>query len=275
MEQAADAREMPLWRSYVALGDSFTEGLNDVDPAHPERFRGWADLLAQSLAQQRSGAGGIHYANLAIRGRLLRQIITEQVPQAVQMRPDLTSLVGGGNDILRRTADVDSLLGMLEDAVVTLRAAGIDVLLGTGVDPAHAPLVRATRSRVGLYNAGIWSIARRQGAFVLDLWGMASIKDWRMWASDRIHLNTDGHTRVAQAALVGLGLPPGDGDWDTPLQPAPAAPRRDRMRSNVQWAREHVGPWVGRRLRRRSSGDGLLPKYPDLAGLDPADSARQ
>ena len=118
------------------------------------------------------------------------------MPAALALEPDLVSLVGGGNDLLRPGADVDRMARNLEAGVVRLREAGVDVLLGTGVDAADSPLVRATRSRVGIYNALIWSMARRHGAYVVDLWGMRSLRDWRMWAEDRIHLTTDGHARV-------------------------------------------------------------------------------
>jgi lysophospholipase L1-like esterase len=89
------------WQRYIALGDSFTEGLSDPDPAGPDAFRGWADRLAEHLAAA-APAGGIEYANLAIRGRLLPQVLAEQVPVALAAGPDLVSLVAGGNDLLRR-----------------------------------------------------------------------------------------------------------------------------------------------------------------------------
>ncbi len=116
----------------------------------------------------------------------------------------------------------------LEDAVVRLRAAGADVLLGTGVDAKDSPMVRRTRGRVAVLNSHIWSIARRHDAYVLDLWGMRSVRDWRMWAEDRIHLTTEGHARVAQAALVALGLAPDD---DRLGRPAHTPARRSRASS--------------------------------------------
>ncbi|UJP40955.1 SGNH/GDSL hydrolase family protein [Cellulomonas palmilytica] len=257
------------WTRYVAVGDSFTEGLWDspdgaapADPSAP--LRGWADVLAARLSARRVAAGDepLEYANLAIRGRLLRPILTEQVPAALGLKPDLVSLIGGGNDILRPAADVDRLARDLESAVVRLREAGVDVLLGTGVDTVDSGLLRATRARVATYNTHIWSIAHRHGAHVLDLWGMRSLRDWRMWAEDRIHLTTDGHARVAQAALVALGLPPDEERWDDPLAPQPPTPRLDRLRGDARWAREHVYPWATRRLRGRSSGDTRAPKRP-------------
>lgn len=290
----------PQWRRYVAVGDSFTEGLWDVpDGAAPApldgvaagpadvRCRGWADLLAAHLAERAADAahGGPHggapapgttteagdatgdsfrYANLAVRGRLLRPILREQVPAAVALGPDLVSVVGGGNDLLRPGSDPDTLAAALEGAVAGLRRSGIDVLLATGFDTVHSPVIRHTRGRTAVFNAHIWTIAGRHGAHVLDMWGMRSLQDWRMWADDRIHLTTDGHRRVAQGALVALGLPPDDERWDDPLAPLPPLPVTARVRADAVWFRAHASPWVGRRLHRRSSGDGLAPKRPEL-----------
>jgi lysophospholipase L1-like esterase len=254
------------WSRYVAIGDSFTEGLWDSPAGEDAPQRGWADVLAGILSQRRVEAGEspLEYANLAIRGRLLKPILLEQVPAALDLKPDLVSLVGGGNDILRPTADVDRLARNLEAAVVRLRAAGVDVLLSTGFDTGGSPLVSATRSRVGIYNTQIWSIARRHGAYVLDVWGIRSLADWRMWSEDRIHLTTDGHARVAQAALVGLGLEPDRPDWDDPLAPQPPMGFAETARWNARWLRHHVYPWATRRLHRRSSGDLRVAKRPEL-----------
>lgn len=258
----------PRWTRYVAIGDSFTEGLWDVSP-DDARCRGWADMLAARLSDRRTQAGHtpLEYANLAIRGRLLGPILTDQLPVALELKPDLVSLVGGGNDMLRPTVDIEKMVQDLEDAVVRLRTSGADVLLATGMIPADNALMRHTRSRVGVYNAHVWSIARRHGASVLDLWGMLSMRDWRMWSPDRIHPTTEGHARVAQAALVGLGLMPDDDAWDDPLAPAPPIPRLGRAMADAAWVREFVYPWATRRLRGVSSGDAWGPKRPDLGPI--------
>lgn len=261
---ARDAVGTARWSRYVALGDSFTEGLWDPDPEDPDHQRGWADMLAAHLSARRvdDGADPLQYANLAIRGRLLRPILAEQVPAALRLGPDLVSLVGGGNDLLRPAADPDRMAADLEDAVVRLRRAGSDVLLGTGVDARDSAVMRRTRGRVAVFNSHIWSIARRHDASVVDLWGMRSVRDWRMWAEDRIHLTTEGHARVAQAALVALGLPPDDEGWDDPLAPRPPVPRLARARADAVWLTAHAYPWATRRLTGRSSGDHRVPKRP-------------
>lgn len=259
------------WRRYVALGDSFTEGLCDVpegddDGAAP---RGWADRLAELLdaGQRDAGAPPLEYANLAVRGRLQRQILGEQLPAALALEPDLVSLSAGGNDLLRPTADVAGIAARTERAVRALRAAGADVLLVTGVDPRAAPLLRLTRARVADHNQHLWAIAQRHGALVVDLWGLEPLQDWRMWAADRIHLSREGHRRVAQlaaATLLGAGGAGGDDappEWATPLEPAPRA-RARAAREDAAWAAGHVAPWVHRRLTGRSSGDGRVAKRP-------------
>ena len=249
------------WHRYIALGDSFSEGLNDPDPARPGGYRGWADRLAEHLSA--AAEDDVEYANLAIRGRLLPQVIEEQVPVALEAAPDLVSLIAGGNDLLRPGGDPDAIALVLEEAVVRLRDAGADVLLGTGTDPRQTPILRRIRGRVAVFNANIWSIAARHGAFVLDQWGSAWLRDARMWDTDRIHLTSEGHRRMALAAAAALGLPVLDADdWRTPLPPLPPRPLRTAVGEEAAWVREFVAPWVGRRLRGQSSGDGRSAKRP-------------
>jgi hypothetical protein len=182
--------------------------------------------------------------------------------------PWLVSLIGGGNDILRPGADIESISGRLERAVVVLRAAGADVLLGTGTKAGGA--LAFTRAKTGQFNANIWSIAHRHGAFVLDLWGLRALFDLRLWHEDRLHLVPDGHLRVANAALVALGLMPDDPNYDRPLPPAGPRPLADRITADAHWAREYVVPWVQRRVAHTSSGDGRSAKWPTPQPWPPA-----
>ncbi len=262
------------WRRYVAIGDSFTEGMCDDDPllvgdGSRGEFAGWADRLAAHLSEAARREGNeLGYANLAVRGRKLADVVGPQLESALALEPDLVSIVGGGNDILRPKADLDALASRLEEAVAQIRATGADVLMATPVDPADAPLVKATRGRAAVHTANIWSIARRHEAHVIDQWGLHALRDWRMWSDDRIHMTSEGHRRVAMAALEALGLAPADADWSTPLEPAPPISRRAALQANAQWAREYVGPWVHRRLTGRSSGDNRRAKRPEIGPVD-------
>ena len=257
-----------LWRRYVAIGDSFTEGMSDEDPDVPGRYVGWADRLAAHLQRVAARHGAeLRYANLAVRGRLLEDVVGAQLEAALPLAPDLVSMVGGGNDILRPRADLDGIASRLEEAVTRLQAAGADVLLATPVDPAEAPLIRHLRGRHAIHTANLFTIAQRHGCYVLNQWGMRALRDWRLWSEDRIHMTSEGHRRVALAALSALGHDTDQADWRTPLPPVPPATRREAAAANAAWAREHLGPWVQRRLTGRSSGDSVTAKRPALAPL--------
>ena len=260
------------WTRYVAIGDSFTEGMSDADPDQPGQYLGWADRLAVHLGGYAAQAGDpFGYANLAVRGRLLADVVGPQLDAALALEPDLVSIVGGGNDILRPSADIDALAARLEAAVARIRATGADVLMVTPVDPADAPIVKTTRGRVGAYSAFIWGIAQRHGARVLDQWSLTSLRDWRLWADDRIHMTAEGHRRVALAALWTLGHETDEDDWRTPLPAAAALARREALAGNAKWAREYLAPWVQRRLRGQSSGDRLTAKRPLVTPLERKD----
>ena len=258
----------PVWERYVAIGDSFTEGMVDPDPADPTRFRGWADRLAEHLAARAAEHGRpFAYANLAVRGRKLGDIVGPQLQRALAMQPDLVSMIGGGNDMLRPSVDLDALALRLEEAVIEIRATGADVLLSTPTDPRGAGMFKALRPRHAIHAANLFTIAQNHGASIINLWGIAATQDWRMWGEDRIHPSSMGHERIAQAALLALGLPETDPDWRIPLPPADRATRREELREHATWARTHAAPWVQRRLRGSSSGDLLEPKRPDLEPL--------
>jgi len=258
---------MPGIDAFVAIGDSFTEGLNDPDPGGG--FRGWADRVAGALSAQRPG---FRYANLAIRGKLLGQVVAEQLPRAVELAPDLVSLAAGGNDILRG-ADVDALAARFESAVATLQAAGCRVLIFTGFDPRMFPVIRLLRGRIAAYDMHLRGIADEHGCDLVDLWSMRVLKDMRAWSQDRLHLSEEGHRRVALRTCEVLGVP-ATGDWRVPLPPAvrPSGPNRAQWlaarRQDARWAREYAAPWLRRRLGGSSSGDGVPPKRPDLLPVE-------
>jgi lysophospholipase L1-like esterase len=287
----ADSEVVP---SFVAIGDSFTEGLND--PAPGGGFRGWADRLAVLLAAEYPG---LRYANLAVRGKLLREIVAEQVPAAAAMSPGLVSLAGGGNDILRPGADPDTLAELFDVAVARLRQSGARVLIFTGSDPVGMPVLRLLRGRIAAYNMHLRAIADARDCYLVDLWSMRFLRGMSAWSTDRLHLSPESHQRVALRAAEVLGIP-GTGDWRGPADGAdsgeagaveiavktlagagtetgvlarPGVARAAWVaarREDARWAREYLLPWVNRRLRGTSSGDGLPAKRPSLQPVTPA-----
>ncbi|AUA10161.1 SGNH/GDSL hydrolase family protein [Streptomyces solisilvae] len=249
--------------SYAAVGDSFTEGVGDPGPDGV--FVGWADRLAVLLSDQRP-QDDFRYANLAVRGRLLDQIVAEQVRRAIELGPDLVTFCAGGNDILRPGSDPDDVAERYEAAVADLRARVGTVLLCTGFDTRGVPVLRHLRGKIATYTAHVRAIADRHGCPVLDLWSLRSVQDRRAWDADRLHLSPDGHTRVALRAgqVLGLDVP---ADPDQPWPPEGQRTAAEVRRDNIHWAREYLVPWIGRRLRGESSGDHVEPKRPNLLPL--------
>src|SRR5208282_6124402 len=233
---------------------------------------GWADRVAGTLAERRPG---FRYANLAIRGKLLGQVVADQVPRAIELAPDLVSLAAGGNDILCGT-DVDALASLFEPAVAKLQAAGCRVLIFTGFDPRMFPVIRLLRGRIAAYNMHLRGIADEAGCDLVDLWSMRALNDPRAWSPDRLHLTAEGHRRVALRTCEILGVPVTQ-DWRVPLPAAADGAGRTKAarwlaarRQDTSWARQYAMPWVRRRLTGASSGDGVPPKRPDLLPLLPA-----
>jgi lysophospholipase L1-like esterase len=253
--------------SFAALGDSFTEGLDDPR-ADQGGYLGWADRFAGLLAAHQPG---LRYANLALRGKTLGEVADEQVPLAITMAPDLVSLAAGGNDLLRLRSDPDALAQTFDDVVRTLLMAGSQVAIFTGFDPRF-PVLRLIRGKVAAYNMHLRAIADQHGCQVVDLWAMAVLRDPRAWSADRLHLTPDAHRRVALRACEVLGVDVAE-DWREPWPAldSPSASGRAAWlaarRMDLRWAREHAAPWAARRVRGVSSGDGMAPKRPELLPL--------
>jgi lysophospholipase L1-like esterase len=245
---------------YVAIGDSTTEGLED--PASDgSGYIGFADRLALRLAQENQG---LLYANLGVRGRQMHQIRAEQLEPALALGPDLVTLVGGLNDVLRPRMNLAAVAGHYEAMASALRAGGAIVLGMTFPDPARImPVARPTRPRVMAFNQALRDIASRHGLLLVDL-ERHGVVDRRLWSVDRLHANRAGHARIAAAMVSALGLEPDEDPW-APL-PEPEPIRRAAVAAGeVAWLGRHFAPWVLRRLRGHSSGDARAPKRPQLA----------
>jgi lysophospholipase L1-like esterase len=245
------------WTRYVAIGDSFTEGIGDPEPNSPGGHRGWADRVAEVLS---SGPDDFAYANLAIRGRLLQQICDEQVDAALELNPDLISVSAGGNDIIRPGTDPDDIAERFESMIERLGSNGATVVMFNGPDIGMTPVLRRVRGKVAIYNENLRAAAYRHDAIVADMWALRELSDPRMWAPDRLHFSAIGHHTIARMVLEALNV---ENDLE-PFKPEPLPPTswRQARVDDAGWAREHLVPWVLRRIRRESSGDDITAKRP-------------
>lgn len=247
------------FRRYVALGDSFTEGVGDADPSRPNGVRGWADRVAEALSRSVEDFG---YANLAIRGRKLPQILAEQLEPGIALRPDLITIHGGGNDVLRPKVDLDALASSYDDAIGKLAGTGAKVVMFTVADPGMNSVLKVIRGRTAIFNEWVREIADRHGATVVDMWRMRGWEVEEVMDADRLHLNAVGHQEVAIAVLDALRI---RHDLEPlPRPPVPLRTRAEKRAHDREWARAHLAPWVKRRVTGKSSGDGVTPKRPRL-----------
>jgi len=255
----AQQRPRDSFERFVALGDSTTEGLEDPYPGGG--YRGWADRLAERLSHENPR---LAYANLAVRGRKVAQIRAEQLEPALRLEPDLASVLGGLNDILRRRVDLDRVIADIDAMAAELGARGATVLTFTFPDPTAVITVAAgpIRARVGEFNDRIRELSVARGTVLVDL-GRDGVANPAMWCPDRLHANAAGHARMAGAAAVALGYEARDGGSD-PAPDLPSPRMAFRYASDAIWIGRHLAPWLVRRLRGVSSGDGRFAKRPDL-----------
>jgi lysophospholipase L1-like esterase len=250
-----------MYETFVAIGDSFTEGLDDR--RSDGSYRGWADLVAWELA---AAIPGFRYANLAVRGRRFQRIRNEQLPLVEAMAPSLVTVSAGGNDIIGFRCDVTGLARSMHELLERLVGAAGTVVVFTGFDPrGRLPLGHVLATRASAYNASVRSSANLFGARVVDLWTMPGLSEPRMWAGDRLHLSTAGHELIAEEVLDVIGVTPRRGA-SVQREPLARSWLADR-RSDAYWASAYFAPWLGRKLRGRSAGDFVDAKLPELTAI--------
>jgi lysophospholipase L1-like esterase len=255
---------------YVALGDSFTEGVGDPNKHLPNGVRGWADRTAERLAKAQPGW---EYANLAVRSKRLRHIAADQLAPALAMKPTLITLYAGGNDIMDAGTSLPALLRAYEELVAQLAGTGATLLLFTGYDVEVSPALRLLRRRNHAYNDGVRAVAGRYGAVIVDYWAMDAYRDRRMWAPDRLHMSKAGHKYMASQVLDLLGvrhsLKPKQ--WD----PVPQRTLREWERAQRRWVHDWVVPLAHRKIRRVTLGDNLQPRWPEPVKVPPHGGLRR
>ncbi|NBO45721.1 MAG: SGNH/GDSL hydrolase family protein [Actinobacteria bacterium] len=250
-----------VWSSYIAVGDSFTEGLDD--PRSDGSYRGWADRLARTLHERNAA---LTYANLAIRGRTTERILRDQIPAATAQRPELVTFASGINDLMTPSWEPARTFAAMDESLRQLRSAGADVLVVAFGDPQNRASIRRLRQRFELLNRATVMLAREHGCMVLDFWPLTAYAADDYWSEDRLHLSALGHEVTAAAAAEVLNI--GDGAWRESVaawQGRP--PLRQRVIADGTWVVKHAGPWVWRRVRRKSAGEDVQPKRPALASL--------
>lgn len=249
---------------YIALGDSFTEGVGDVSNSRPNGVRGWADRVAEGLASE---CPGWEYANLAIRSKRLRHIIAEQLEPAVAMEPTLITLYAGGNDVMDFGTKIADILADYEVLVARLAQTGATLVLFTGYDVEVSPILSPLRRKNHAYNDGVRLIAAKYGAVLVDYASFSVYANSRMWGPDRLHMSKAGHKYLAARLLDILEVP--HGITHKTKHRAPATTAKQWAREHHVWVTEWVLPMFARKLRGTTLGDSLTPRWPEPVRVPP------
>ncbi len=253
---------------FVAIGDSFTEGVGDWDDRYPNGVRGWADRVARQLGKSDPETT---YANFALRSRVLDDVIEHQLDRAIALNPTLVSFFAGGNDILQVRIDMEDVLGRYEACVEKLAATGARVILFTSYDLRLSPLLEPLRIRNNQFNRRVREVALAHDALLVDHWAMREYAHPRMWEPDRLHMSRHGHRYLAAAVLHTLEI-----DHTITLRDLGSIPQRDfreMLTDEWDWWNGWVRPALGRRWRNAPEGYGLRPKWPEP--IRPADGMKR
>jgi lysophospholipase L1-like esterase len=190
----------PLW---VALGDSTAQGLGAPGP------RG--GYIGQALRQLRRGTGQ-HWRvlNLSVSGALIRDVLTEQIPQ-LPAAPDLVTCGAGANDILysapaKLFGDMRALLGKVPDGTVVL---DLPLLAGFWWIVGRMSVPYITR-----INRVIYEVARERQLPVATI-SQHFMPPWvGKFSVDSFHPSQDGYRDWTRALLAAVPA----------VQPAPQDP---------------------------------------------------
>jgi hypothetical protein len=164
---------------------------------------------------------------------------------------------------------VPALLRRYDDAVGTLVDAGIRTVLFTVIErTGQSRTADRLAGRFAIFNQGVRRTAAGHGAVLVDLAAVPVLRDRRLWHEDRLHLAPEGHARVAAAVLDALGVEESDW-WRDELPGSARATRAAALVADARWVRVHLVPWIGRRIRGVSSGDGIAAKQPAFVEIFP------
>jgi lysophospholipase L1-like esterase len=249
------------YQRFIVCGDSYSEGMSDeiIDG----QYRGWADRVADAMSKAHAD---FTYVNLAVRGKLLGQVVEDQLPAAlayVTGSDTLVSFHAGANDALRPGYQADVAIALYAEAVRLIAKSGAQVMLFTVLEKTGntGRGAQVWEKRFSAFNKGVRDVGAEVGAIVVDANEENFLSDRRFLAFDRLHLNPEGHYRCAEAVQEKIGLP-FNAAWRTPLPPAKKVPWIAQKAITVVWFVVFALPWILRRIQGKSSGDGRSAKYP-------------
>ncbi len=190
-----------MWKRFVAIGDSFTEGIGDE--VEGIALKSWIDHFVQLCEKD------IEYANFAKRGLVTEEIRLQQLEKALTFNPDLVSLIAGANDVLKGRWNHDAYKNDMEFMIDTLSKAGADIIIANLPDftvrlPFASEKKQEIKEQLLEANEVIHSLSREYKLHHVDFWNHHLVNDNTLWSKDLIHPNSKGYVKVAELIFSSL-----------------------------------------------------------------------
>lgn len=190
-----------MWKRFVAIGDSFTEGIGDE--IEGIALKSWVDHFVQLCEND------IEYANFAKRGLVTEEIRSQQLEKALTFNPDLVSLIAGANDVLKGRWNHDAYKNDMEFMIDILSKKGADIMIANLPDftvrlPFPSGKKQVLKEKLLEANEVILSLSREYKLHHVDFWNHHLVNDNTLWSTDFIHPNSKGYVKVAELIFSSL-----------------------------------------------------------------------
>ncbi|MFB5249265.1 SGNH/GDSL hydrolase family protein [Bacillus mycoides] len=190
-----------MWKRFVAIGDSFTEGIGDE--VEGIALKSWVDHFVQLCVDD------LKYANFAKRGLVTKEIRSQQLEKALTFNPDLVSLIAGANDVLKGRWNHHTYKNDMEFMIDTLSKTDADIIIANLPDftvrlPFSSEKKQVLKEQLLEANEVILSLSREYELHHVDFWNHHLVNDNTLWSTDLIHPNSKGYVKVAELIFSSL-----------------------------------------------------------------------
>ncbi|PED53375.1 lipase [Bacillus anthracis] len=190
-----------MWKRFVAIGDSFTEGIGDE--VEGIALKSWVDHFVELCAFD------IEYANFAKRGLVTNEIRSQQLEKALTFKPDLVSLIAGANDVLKGRWNHQAYKNDMEFMIDKLSKTDADIIIANLPDftvrlPFSSEKKQKLKEQLLEANEVILSLSREYKLHYIDFWNNHLVNDNMLWSTDFIHPNSKGYVKVAELIFNSL-----------------------------------------------------------------------
>ncbi|MGM9986197.1 MAG: SGNH/GDSL hydrolase family protein [Bacillaceae bacterium] len=189
-----------MWKKYVALGDSMTEGYGDEVEGIVKKD--WPSYVAEHFQIS-------DFHNIGKSGLRSDQVYETQFQKAVEMKPDLVSVMAGANDFMQQKWNPKTYRAHMEEMITTFTKAGATVITANYPDFTKyvaipmfiKPIVK---KQLKTCNAILDELAEKYNTVHLDVWNNPLADQRENWSKDNVHPNALGYKKISEVVIEQL-----------------------------------------------------------------------